>query len=45
MTSAGKKMKTFCTRCEAVKSWMEFGEQIIYGAFRTNDVSPVSTSS
>ena len=38
-------IKMFCTRCGAAKSWMEFGEQIIYGAFGTNDVSLVSANS
>ena len=44
MNDVREKMKMFCTRCGAAKSWTEFGEQIQYGTFGTKGVSPTSAS-
>ena len=41
---ARQKMKTFCTRYGAAKSWTECGERIRHGIFGTRGCFPVSAS-
>ena len=44
MIDVRQKMKIFCTRCGAAKSWTEFGERIRHGTFGTRGRSPISAS-